>query len=83
MHKISPQAKIKALAFLQRLGLLRHIRTIIGDEREQLMTMLRLVPSEVGNNQHLWTETWQIGNITYEHITGDGVDELLEIKDDE
>jgi hypothetical protein len=83
MHKASPQTKEQALALLKKLGLLKKIRIIVGEEREQLLTMLRLTPSEVGNNQHLWSETWQIGNITYNHITSDGVDELMEIKDNE
>jgi hypothetical protein len=83
MHKVNPQTKNQALALLERLGLLKPRRIIIGEEREQLLTMLRLTPSEVGNNQHLWSETWQIGNITYEHITGNGVDELMEIINDE
>jgi hypothetical protein len=83
MHKASPQTKNQALALLKKLGLLKPRRIIIGEEREQVLTMLRLTPSEVGNNQQLWSETWQIGNITYEHITGDGVDELMEIINNE
>lgn len=83
MHKLNPQTKEQALALLKKLGLLKKTRIIVGEEREQVLTMLRLTPSELGNNQHLWYETWQIGNITYEHVTGDGVDELMEIKDNE
>jgi len=83
MHKLNPQTKEQALALLKKLGLLKKIRIIVGEEREQVLTMLRLTPSELGNNQHLWYETWQIGNITYEHVTGDGIDELMEIKDNE
>jgi hypothetical protein len=83
MHKLNPGTEEQARALLKKLGLLKAQRIIEGAEREQVMTMLRLTPSEYSNNQHLWIETWQIGNITYEHVTGDGVDELMEIKDDE
>jgi hypothetical protein len=83
MHKLNPGTEEQARALLKKLGLLKAQRIIEGAEREQVMTMLRLTPSEYSNNQHLWTETWRIGNVVYKHITGDGVDELLEVIDDE
>ena len=69
----------EARAFLKRAGLLNTKRVIEGEEREKTLTMLRLMESEVSNNQHLWFETWKIGNLTYELISGSGVDELIEI----
>lgn len=69
----------QARAFLKRAGLLNTQRVIEGEEREKTLTMLRLMESEVSNNQHLWFETWKIGNLTYELISGSGVDELIEI----
>ena len=68
----------EARAFLKRCGLLNTRRVLEGEEREKLFTMLRMMPSTVSNNQHLWCETWQVGNITYEFVTGDGIDELVE-----
>ena len=69
----------QARAFLKRAGLLNTRRVIEGDEREKTLTMLRLMESEVSNNQHLWCETWKMGNLTYELVSGSGVDELIEI----
>ena len=73
----------QARAMLKQLGFLKTRRVLEGEEREKVFTMLRLIPSESSNNQHLWCESWQVGNITYDHITGDGVDELVEITDNE
>jgi hypothetical protein len=69
----------QARAFLKRAGLLNTRRVIEGEEREKTLTMLRLMESEVSNNQHLWCETWKMGNLTYELVSGSGVDELIEI----
>lgn len=77
------KTKEQALAFLKRAGLLKQHRVITGEEREKVFTMLRLLPSKHTNNQHLWYETWQVGNITYNHVIGDGVDELVEITENE
>ena len=68
---------------LKQLGFLKTRRVLEGEEREKVFTMLRLIPSESSNNQHLWCESWQVGNIIYDHVTGDGVDELVEIINDE
>lgn len=73
----------QARAFLKRAGLLYTRRVIEGEEREKTLTMLRLMSSETSNNQHHWTETWRIGNVTYNLISGDGVDELIEIIEDD
>ena len=73
----------EARAFLKRAGLLKRHRTIKGAEREQVMTMLALVPSTHSNNQRFWTESWVVGNITYNHYTGSGLDELEEVIEDD
>lgn len=74
----APETPESARALLKRLGLLKQSRVLEGAEREKTFTMLRVMPSTVSNNQHLWCETWQVGNITYEFVTGNGVDELIE-----
>lgn len=70
--------------FLKGLGLLKKRRIIEGEEREQVLTMLRLIgPGEQSNNQHVWTESWRIGNIEYNIHTGEKFEELEEVIDDE
>ena len=74
-----------ARRFLKGLGLLKK-RRIITDpkEQEQILTMLRLLgPGESSNNQHIWTESWRVGNIEYNIHTGDKFEELEEVIDDE
>lgn len=78
-----PKTPEEARAFLKRCGLLKKTRVLLGEEREKMFTMLRLMPSESSNNQHLWCETWMIGNVMYEHVVGDGVDDLVETIEDE
>lgn len=74
----------QARAFLKRMGYLNKQRILEGDERDKMLTMLRLMPSKVSNNQHLWCETWKIDNITYELYSGyKDVDELIEITEDD
>jgi len=73
----------QARAFLKRCGLLKKERILQGQERKQTLTMLRLMPSETSNNQHLWCETWKVGNITYDLLIGDGVDDLIETIEDD
>lgn len=69
-----------ARQFLKKCGLLKTTRVLEGDEREKVETMLRLLgPGEDSNNQHIWCEEWIVGDITYQHLTGDGVNELVEI----
>lgn len=70
--------------FLKGLGLLKKRRIIEGEEREQVLTMLRLLgPGEESNNQHVWTESWRIGNVEYNIHTGEKFEELEEVIDDE
>jgi hypothetical protein len=73
----------QARAFLKKAGLLNTTRVLEGYEREKTLTMLRLIESEVSNNQHLWCESWTVGNVKYELVTGSGVDDLLEIIQDD
>lgn len=82
MHKSPPQTKEQARQFLRSLGLLKQRRVLEGTEREQVLTMLRLTPSESSNNQRFWTETWRVGNIIYHLTTGEDIDELVEVIDD-
>lgn len=74
-----------ARRFLKGLGLLKK-RRIITDpkEQEQILTMLRLLgPGEQSNNQHVWTESWRVGNIEYNIHTGDKFEELEEVIDED
>ena len=78
------KTKEEARAFLKSLGLLKTIRILGGEERTKVETMLRLLgPGKESNNQHLWTDEWVVGDKTYQHTTGQGVDELVEITEDE
>lgn len=73
-----------ARRFLKGLGLLKKRRTIDGEEREQVLTMLRLLgPGEYSNNQHVWTESWRVGNIEYNIHTSDEFEELEEVIDED
>jgi hypothetical protein len=74
----------EAHAMLKKLGLLKRRRILEGAELDQVLTMLRLKgPGETSNNQHVWTESWTVGNVTYNYHTGSGIDELEEVIDDE
>jgi mRNA-degrading endonuclease YafQ of YafQ-DinJ toxin-antitoxin module len=74
----------EAHAFLKSLGLLKKRRILKGEELDRVLTMLRLLgPGEQSNNQHVWTESWRIGNIEYNIHSGDGFEELEEVIDDE
>ena len=74
----------QARAFLKSLGLLKKRRILEGEELERVLTMLRLMgPGEQSNNQHIWTESWRVGNIEYNHHFGSGVDEIEEVIEDE
>ena len=77
---MQPRTKEEARAWLKELGLLKKRHTIVGEEREKVMTMLRLIgPGEQSNNQHIWTESWTVGNITYNLHTGTEFDDLEEV----
>lgn len=85
MNAVKPlefKTKEQARAFLKSLGLLKKTRVIEGAEREKTLTMLRLMPSVSANNQHLWTESWTVGNVTYDLVSGTGIDELIETVED-
>jgi len=70
----------EACAFLSRAGLLKNTRILEGVERKQVETMLHLLgPGKESNNQRFWSEEWVVGDITYVHTSGSGVDELAEI----
>jgi len=42
-----------------------------------------LGPGEQSNNQHVWTESWRVGNVEYNIHTGEKFEELEEVIDDE
>jgi len=70
--------------FMKSIGAFKKRRMLQGEELEQVLTMLRLMgPGEQSNNQHIWTESWRVGNIEYNHHTGSGVNELEEVIEDE
>ena len=74
----------EARAFLKRCGLLNTRRTLTGEERDKVMTMLRLMgPGEQSNNQHVWTESWTVGNITYNYHVGEEIDDLEEVVEED
>lgn len=65
---------------LAKLGLLDKRRILEGEELEQTLTMLRLIgPGEQTNNQRVWTESWTVGNITYNLHSGENFEELEEV----
>lgn len=65
---------------LVSIGALDKRRVLEGEELEQTLTMLRLIgPGEESNNQHVWTESWTVGNITYNYHVGEDFDELEEV----
>lgn len=81
---MKPRTAEQAREFLKQLGLLKKRRTIVGQEREQTLTMLRLMgPGRQSNNQHIWTESWQVGNVEYNYHVGEEIDELEEVTEDE
>lgn len=74
----------KLREFMKSIGAFKKRRVIEGEEREQVLTMLRLLgPGEQTNNQHIWTESWRVGNIEYNIHTGEKFEELEEVIDDE
>lgn len=75
---------VKLREFMQRIGAFKKRRVIEGEEREQVLTMLRLLgPGETSNNQHVWTESWRVGNVEYNIHSNDKFEELEEVIDDE
>jgi hypothetical protein len=75
---------VKLRAFMKSIGAYNKHRILEGEERTQVETMLRLLgPGEDSNNQRFWTEEWVVGDKTYQHTVGEGVDELAEITEDD
>ena len=84
LRAVSPTTPEEARAFLKSLGLLKKRRILEGEELEQVLTMLRLLgPGEASNNQRVWTRSWRVGDIEYNHYVGDGFAELEEVIDDD
>lgn len=89
LRAVTPTTPEEARAFLKSIGLLKKRRQIVGEEREQVLTMLRLLgPGEESNNQQVWTESWRVGNREYNiHSgitpTGTGWEELEEVIDED
>ena len=80
-YNLTPE---QSRALLKSLGAFKKRRTIVGEERERVMTMLRLMgPGEQSNNQHVWTESWRVGNTEYNYHVGAEFDDLEEVIDDE
>jgi hypothetical protein len=75
---------VKLLEFMKSIGAFKKRRVIEGEEREQVLTMLRLLgPGTSSNNQHVWTESWRVGNVEYNIHSNDKFEELEEVIDDE
>lgn len=75
---------VKLRKFLKEIGALKKRRVIEGEERDRIMTMLRLLgPGEQTNNQRVWTESWRIGNIEYNIHCGEEFEELEEVIDED
>jgi hypothetical protein len=82
MPKPVNKSEARARAMLKQIGLMKKYRIIQGQEREKVMTMLKLVPCVESNNQRFWCTTWQVGDITYNHYSGSGMDDLEEVTDE-
>jgi hypothetical protein len=80
------KTKQEAYDFLVRVGVIRpNTREIVGDEKAQTLTMLRLLePSVTSNNQHSWSEDYIIGNLHYSvnYFDDEVLLEVTEIKND-
>lgn len=62
--------KEEALAFLKSIGMKKR-RTLLGQEREHMMTLLALIePAESSNNQRTFTETYHHAGKEYELTWG-------------
>lgn len=80
---VDSMTKEQARALLKSIGALKKRRIVKGKERKQVETMLRLVPHEDSNNQRFWCRSWIVGNITYNHYSGSGLDDLEEVIEDD
>jgi len=74
----------KLREFMKSIGAFKKRRVLKGEERDKVMTMLRLLgPGEQTNNQRVWTESWRVGNIEYNIHIGEEFEELEEVIDDD
>ncbi len=54
-------------------------RTLIGQEREHVMTMLAMIePFEESNNQNSWTSSYRIGDTEYQVTTFFDSEEIVD-----
>jgi hypothetical protein len=76
----------EAYDWLVKIGAIRPLtREIVGDEKDQTLTMLKLIePTVTSNNQHSWSEDYIIGNLHYSvaYFDDEVYLEVTEIKDD-
>jgi hypothetical protein len=76
----------EAYDWLVKIGVIRPLtREIVGDEKDQTLTMLKLIePTVTSNNQHSWSEDYIIGNLHYSvaYFDDEVYLEVTEIKDD-
>jgi hypothetical protein len=80
---MQPKTKEEAVAFLKSIGALKQRRYLVGNERQQVETMLQLVPYTESNDQRFWCRSWTVGNVTYNHYSGPGLDDLEEVIEDD
>jgi hypothetical protein len=82
----SNMTREEAYNWLVKIGVIRPLtREIVGDEKDQTLTMLKLVePTVTSNNQHSWSEDYIIGNLHYAvtYFEDEVYMEVTEIKDD-
>lgn len=58
-----------ALRTLIKLGIINNNRTLMGEEREHIQTLLCLIkPFAISNNQRTITEEYHLNNLVY-HVT--------------
>ena len=71
MDSRSPfNSKEEAIEFLRRIGM-KNRRTLLGQEREHMLTILALVePANSSNNQRTFTETYYHAGKEYELTWG-------------
>lgn len=77
---------VRLKAFMRKV-IGRPTRTIKGDERLHVLTLLAFIkPFNQSNNQHSWTNCYMIGNTEYQVTSFPGgeeiVDEMLEEEDE-
>lgn len=74
---------LSALTAAWQVVAVKHFRRIEGEERDQTMTLLRLVdPVTVSNNQRLQVTVYKLGGREYRHLVGQNLDILEEVEYD-